>query len=356
MSGAGGDEQPQSQQHASLLLEEATADASLLMPLPVPAPSTRVADPVAAAMQIGLSSPSPQLPRHGSGGSGGSSSVACPLSPPSLSLAFSNHPPTSSSAAGATASAEGGAFGSGGYGDGFVLSERAMSEFGDPDYQMFLQSLVNDGDDFLFADEEDDDDADPTYDPRQERAAAAGRDGGRGSDDDEEGEGDVSDSERSSASSSSTSGSSSRGSSSDGEGSSGSGSSSDEDEEEEDDYETVRLIYFLSQMNPTPVTHPPLTTYTPQPTLRSPSRKSRSYCGTRASDPTSPPRSRSSPQRAAAPPPRRAACPWWRPRAGGGSWCRCSRTTRARALGSRRGRGRWVGGYVCVHLRDGRAG
>ena len=31
-----------------------------------------------------------------------------------------------------------------------------MSEFGDPDYQMFLQSLVNDGDDFLFADEEED--------------------------------------------------------------------------------------------------------------------------------------------------------------------------------------------------------
>jgi hypothetical protein len=61
-------------------------------------------------------------------------------------------------------------------GGDLALSERALSEFGDPDYQLFLQSLVGDGDDFLFADEEEE--KDPTYVPHEEEGGRArGRDG-----------------------------------------------------------------------------------------------------------------------------------------------------------------------------------
>ncbi len=239
-------------------MEEEAPDASLLMPLPVPSPPLRApassrADPVAAAMAVGLEE---QQQHRGRPGSPSAASVAaCPLSPPSLSLAFSNHPPTPTTTGGghhihfAAASPSGGPpygggggggmGGGGGGGDGFALSERAMSEFGDPDYQMFLQSLVNDGDDFLFADEEED--GDPTYDPKEERGegGAAGGDGGgrRGGSSGSEGE---SDSERSSASSSSGgSGGSSSSSESDSEGE-GSSDSSDEEEGGEDDYDAVR--------------------------------------------------------------------------------------------------------------------
>lgn len=59
-----------------------------------------------------------------------------------------------------------GGAGEGEGGGNLAMSEKAPTEFGDPDYQFLLDSLVADGDGNWFADEEEE--RDPTYDPNEE--------------------------------------------------------------------------------------------------------------------------------------------------------------------------------------------